>query len=559
MLARRIHMAALAALALALPLAARAKPVGTYTVLVTGPGDAADPSIDAQAVVFSSDAGGDRDVLLYQIGAPPDVVTTVAGGPGDQDQPSVHLTTLAYRSPAGIVVTDWQTGTALRTPDAAAATDPARRCQPLDPVAHPVVSDVLAAWGCGTVGARSVVVSRYVGPLEEYDLAGTGDVFGASASGALVAYVDASDGSVWLHDSTPTSRTTTRVCGGRATGASVGDVGVPVVAVARASAKPDADIEVWDPTGGLGTPGRIAALVVPGEQRNPHLSGEWVAFEDLTSGVSQVVLWQWTTGLVFLPHPTASNQTLNDLSVISSAEVRVVYADDGDGTGGRRQIALYQLPYVNGVVPDDGAPNPLPWGPTPPCTGPVRPPPATCDAAAPVLARLELPRDAARPLLGELGFDAAPFPGDAELPVRVCVDLDHVTSGWLALGDAVLARPSAFGDGVRHLEYEGIVSGGAGRIAGVIAGKPGASLVARVIADPGREPQSCSVAAGPLPGGGAAGTGPGSGASPPGRRAPPGAGSGHGGCGTPGGAGALGGLALVAVLRLRRRPADARG
>jgi hypothetical protein len=637
-------MMAVAALLGVLPLAARAKPVGNYAVIVGGAGDKADPSIDAQFVVFSSDAGGDRDVLLYEIGAVPDGnVRTLAGGPGDQDQPAVHRTTLAYRSPAGIVVMNWQLGTALRAPPA--ASDPARRCQPVDAVSSPVVSDVLAAWVCGSAGARTVVVARYHGALEEYELASSGDVFGASVSGALVGYIDASDGSVWLHDSTPASRQSTRVAAGRATGVSVGDVGVPVVAVARVSSKPDADIEVWDPTGGLGTAGRIAALVVPGEQRNPHISGEWVAFEDLSCGVSQVVLWQWTTGLVFLPHPSPSNQTLNDLSFVSSSEVRVVFADDGDGTGAKRDIALYRLPYQNGTIPDDGAANPLPWDPTQPCTDGPRPLPATCDTDYPddvdpcachcdsddddgkdhdhdrgdddrdddgrddhddgkagasdprvlqrledehhacdckrtcgadrahrtpvTLARLELRRHEGKPRFALRRFDATPSPGDAYLPVLVCVDVDHTTSGWLVLDDALLAGPSAFGNQVHHLEFRAAAHPPAGRIAGLIGGKPGARLVARVIADPGSypaKPVPCPVNACLRPPGGTSGAGAVPVAPTPAAPAPAPAaepdrigGGGGFGCGTSGGAGTLGGLALVALLGLRRRRAVARG
>ena len=119
---------------------------------------------------------------------------------------------------------------------------------------------------------------------------------------------------------------------------------------------------------------------MPGEQRNPHLSGDWVAFEDLSTGRSQVVLWQWTTGLVFVPHPSTSNQTLNDLGIVAGSEVRVVFSDDGDGAGGNRDIALYRLAYVNGAIPDDGTGDGSPWPPPPSASAAgERPPPARCD------------------------------------------------------------------------------------------------------------------------------------------------------------------------------------
>ena len=613
----------MAAILCGLPLAVRATPVGTWQLVTAGPGDKADPAIDAQTVLYSTNAAGSRDVVEWLIGAAPEVVTSLAGGAGDQDQPSLHRNTYAYRdSTAGIWVKDLYTGTVLRDPNAPAVTAQGRRCRPADPVDHPVVSDVLAAWVCGSTGSRSVVVARIGAPPEEYELSGAGDVFGASVYGALVAYVDASDGTVWLHDSTPASRLTSRVCGGVATGVSVSaDLGVPVIAVTRASTGADADVEVWDPTGGLGTAGRVAALLVPGEQRNPRLSNDWVALEDLSTGVSQVVLWQWTTGLVFAPHPSTSNQTLSDLSVVTSSMVRVVWADDVDGTGVRREIALYQLPAS---IPQDATPTPWPW----PCPAIEPPPsPASCDGTYPndvdpcacrddddgdhhrggrddgsvrsehalrdddacrwtsnaictadrahrtpvVLARLDLERDDGQPPPASRAFDATPCPGDAVLPVLVCVDLEHVAAGWLTLDDDLLAGPSSFKLGVHHLEWQRAVSRPTGRIVAAIASKPGATLVARVIADPGSAPQAvagCTTGTVIVPGGRIAGPGtsgsrsPGSGTSASGGAgatsgAPGGSSHRGSGCGTPGGTGALGGLVLVVLLRLRRRAAAA--
>ena len=577
-LSRRWHILVWA-LALAAPLVSRARPVGTYSLIVQGPGDQTDPSIDAEYVTFAShpDGVGDWDVLLYEIGAPAGNVRVIAGGPGDQDQPCVHRTALAYRGPTGIHVDNWQTGRAWRTPDPSAA--PTGRCGAADPVSQPVVSSTVAAWDCTPPGARTVVVSRYQAPSEEYEIATGGAPFGPSVSGDLIGYVDGADGSVWLHDSSPLSRSTMQVCGGNATGVSVGSFGAPVVAVARSAGQPDPNVEVWDPTGGLGTAGRIAALTVPGEQRNPHLSADWVAFEDLSTGRSQVVLWQWTTGLVFLPHPSTSNQILNDLAVVPGQEVRAVYADDGDGTGTSHDIALYQLPYVNGTIPDDGTGNPDPWAPPPP----RRPAPASCDDLdAQVLGTLVLGstngssrfiapgrsdrqdddhdgdrgddddqgddqaggrrvRDA-----GAISFPVVPFPGDPVLPVLICIDTQHVSAGWLTVDDAVVVDPSHLNPQLPHLEVRAVLEPGTSRLAGLLAGKPGATLQARVLADPGRfdpsAPATVTVTGRHVGGHSPSGSTPGSG---PHRE--------RNGCGTAGIPGPLAGLALLLALRLRRR------
>lgn len=475
--------------------------------------------------------------------APPDAA--------DQDQPDVSRTTVAYRVAEGIVLRNWDFGNVLRAPPPLSPPPPVdetRRCQARDPVSQPVVSTALAAWECGRPGARNVEVVRYSGRTEEYELsspaavAGTGDQFAPSAFQALVAFVDGGDGgSVWLHDSTPASRTTRLVCPGNATGVSVGELGVgsgTVLAVTRASSGHDEDVEIWAmPWDGEGY--LVTSLRVDGVQRNPHLSSDWVAFEDLSTNHAQVVLWQWTTGLVFIPNPSASNQTLNDLGVSSGDEVRAVFADDGYETDGNRDIALYQLTYVDGAIPDDGSGTGYPWlpppPPPPPPPGDERPPPARCDDVDPmVLGVLELGRATGKPLASVESFEAIPFGDDTVLPVLICIDAERVTSGWVTVDDEAVANPSDFKRDLVHFEARAIAELGSARIAGTIAGQPGAWLVARVLADPGR----------PLPAPSATAT------STSLRVASL---SGVGGCGTAGLGGPLAGLALLLALRLRRR------
>ncbi|HEX9307299.1 MAG TPA: hypothetical protein VF894_07410 [Anaeromyxobacter sp.] len=540
----------IAALAIALPFDTAAKPSGQYSLIVQSDGDQTDPSIDSEYIVYASNASGDWDILLYTIGGDP-LIQVVAGGPGDQDQPDVNRTTLAYRVADGIVLRNWEFGNVLRAPpprEPPPAVDPTKRCQGFDPVSQPVVTNVLATWTCGIPGSRSIQVARYAGGVVEYELAdsasaaGAGDQFGAAAFQQYVAFVDGADGdSVWLHDASSGTATSRRVCGGHATGVAVGTGETPVLAVTRSSSGHDADVEVWDAEGQL-----VTTLRVEGVQQNPHISSDWVAFEDLSTGHAQVVLWQWTTGLVFVPNPSKSNQTLNDLGVVAGAEVRVVFADDVDGSGGNRDIALYRLAYVNGAIPDDGTGDGNPWLPPPPPPPAERPAPARCDDADPtVLGTIELGRDPGKPLAATVSFDATPFPGDADLPVLVCIDSVRVTAGWVTLDDAAIANPGDFNPAMTHLEVRAVAEAGSARIAGTIAGKPGTWLVARILADPGRTTPPATtpfsagtriattavatLSAGSLHGGGA------------------------GGCGTGGGAGPLAGLALLLALRSRRR------
>jgi len=541
-------IAAITAIAIAVPLAARAKPEGEFALIVKGDADQTDPCIDGQYVVYASKApGGDWDILKYELGAA--APEPVADGLGNQDQPDVSRTTVVFRDPDGIRISSWDVPAPVRVPphdpEEAASTVPAQACAYGVRVSNPTIGEdpvtheQVAAWECGEEGSRDIAVFRAGLEKAEYLLSRpgpgnttAGDQHAPAAFGLLLAFVDDGDGgSVWLHDSHPDPllRSTSQVCEGHATGVAVGSVGNrTVLAVARGPhAGGDHDIEIWD------AEGLVTALRVTGQQQNPHLSLDWVAFEDLSTGHSQIVLWQWTSGIVFVPYPSTSNQTLNDVQAVPGSEVRVVFADDGGNTDGSHDIALYRLRYEeDGSLPDDGSGSGWPWGP--PTLPPAeRPPPVSCDDPDPVvLATLVLGRDPGRPLAGSADLVATPFPGDAVLPVLVCIDSDRVSSAWVAFDDQAVAMPGDFEPHVTRLEIAAVAEGGEARISGVVAGRPGTSLVARVLADPGR------IQGGPML-----------------RRVPAGAfsGGGSGGCGTGGGAASLSVLAVLGALRRQRR------
>ena len=167
-----------------------------------------------------------------------------------------------------------------------------------------------------------------------------------------------------------------------------------------------------------------------------------------------------------------------------------------------------------------------------------------------VLGTLVLGRETGAPNAGKVTFTAVPFGHDRALPVLVCVDVQHVSSAWLTLDDEAIATPCDFKESVQHLERHGELEPGPARLAGTIAGKPGTTLVARVIADPG------SYRNGNADAGGSSTSTPSStsDSSSVGASGPPGR-LGGGGCGTAGAAGPLGAVAWLVVLRLRRRRA----
>jgi hypothetical protein len=510
----------------ALPSIGAAKPVGTFEFLVSDPGDQVDPAIDGQFVVYAGQepSGAGFDVFLRDIfaSAPKKLAANA-------DSPDVFLSTAIYRTHergAGgqdvqrIVVASWPTGAVLLAPPAGG------------PVSSPVVHSAVAAWEQqnGATGL-DIVVSRYLGSDPPYVLRapGNADPVGDQHSPAvfedLVAYVDDARGSsVWLHDSALGPSNWTRISDGVATGVSIGKEGTRyVIAVARSSGSTGEDIEIYDRDGVL-----LATLPGPGPQRNPHLSGDWVAFDDHSGVLSQVAVWRWKTppgdtNLVFVPQPSQTDQRLNDLTLVLADEVRVVFEDTASASSGR-DIALYRLP-VNPIV-FDGQPNGWPIAPPPARAKPIDC--ATPDAT--VLAALDLTRTKGKPDEASTELDVDPPSGASTLPVLVCIHAERVSSARVLLDDRAVARPDDFEPDVVDLSKPAVVEKGRRSLSASLEGKPGSRLTVRVLADPGRVDGV---------------SGPGAPAAPPDVHAAP-----SGGCGN---AGAAASLAALALLLARRR------
>lgn len=319
--------------------------------------------------------------------------------------------------------------------------------------ARPAVSDRLVAWEDQrdpSNGKDIWVHDNLLGG--DWSITGPGTQRSPRVSGTLVAYLDDAVGNVKIYD---IASGTTTVAYSQP--AAFADVDGTAVAVATQAG----DVEVHSVDGRL-----LAALPLPGLQGNPHISGDWVAFEDSSTTVSRVIVWNWRAGGLYAPPAGTSSQTLNDISW-----PRVVYVDD------RNPATAPDIYLFDTSAPDGGTDG----GPD---AGPDGGSPARCDDPSAVsLAALQVLRDQAGPDASNVEFAVA-----ETVPVLVCIDASEVSSAWLLLDDEAVARPNDFNQNVVHVERRRTVPAGLNRLGALVAGRPGAVLAVRVLPDPGGGP-----------------------------------------------------------------------
>ena len=112
-----------------------------------------------------------------------------------------------------------------------------------------------------------------------------------------------------------------------------------VVYSARPATGGGGDICYYDIDTGVET-----RIVLPGDQMNPNISGDYVSFEDIGTGISHIRLLDITTDTVYdLNIPATSQQFLNDID-----GNRIVYTDD---RAGRYDVYMYTFVEPASEIP----------------------------------------------------------------------------------------------------------------------------------------------------------------------------------------------------------------
>jgi len=293
----------------------------TESAVTVAGGDQFDPSISGPYITYTDTSAGSADVLYYDV----TVGTThpVAFGPGDQQLSDVNGNLVAYTGsnggPADVFLYDITTGTTQQLTSS-----------PSDQI-NPAISSRLVVYEDYSSGAADICTYSLLESTTAC-LSKPGDQVSPAVAGASVVYIDVASGSsIVLWDTT--SGATQTLDAGPASSPDIDGAHV----VYAVSASGGNDVATYDLASGTGK-----VLSLPGDQVNPHISGDWISFEDQVTGVSHLGLWNYVTGEVEHPNVSANSQSLNDIS-----GHRVVYTDNRNGN-----LDVFMLEFVPPVSAD---------------------------------------------------------------------------------------------------------------------------------------------------------------------------------------------------------------
>jgi beta propeller repeat protein len=303
---------------------------GHETRVTADPGDQYDPSFSGNLVVFTDYRAADTDVYYVDLNTLAE--QTVIHAPGNQELTGVsngRVVYTDYRS-ADVVLFYTTNGTTqnLTAPDKEAIGHPFNSVDP-------AISGSLVAWQDSRDGNMEIY-AKTVDTGEERRVSDSLDTDARpSVSGTVIVWQRCAAGStcdIWSYDwgtGVTTQITDTPAFDERNPRISGQKV------VYQEDGGSDSDIAEYD----LAT-GTEEHLVLPGEQANPHVSGEFVSYDDLSEGLYHIGLWHPPTGDHFPLTVGPSGQYLNDID-----GHRVVYTDDRNGD---LEIYMYEF-EVSGV------------------------------------------------------------------------------------------------------------------------------------------------------------------------------------------------------------------
>ena len=292
---------------------------GCESRLTTNPADQYDPAISGDLVVYTDARAGNADVWYYDIGAGQEVQVTNALG--DQKLSDVSNGSVVYVDlpTSDVVLYSAVTGSTTNLTASANSVS-----------LYPAIGDGTVAWVDDRTGEKEVF-ARSLATGEERRVTDSPlpDDLPAVSAG-LIVWQRCEGGRCEIFSynwATETTRQLTQTSGSDERHPDISGNGVVYDGERDGDVR---DIFFYDLSSG--TEKRLA---LAGYQENPNISGDYVAFEDYSSGPAHIKLWHVPSNSVFQVTTGPGQQYLNDID-----GNRIVYTDSRNG-----QLDIYMLEF----------------------------------------------------------------------------------------------------------------------------------------------------------------------------------------------------------------------
>ena len=295
---------------------------GVERKITTSHGDQLDPAISGNIIVYRDERGFDIDVWYYNLSTGQEAPVTTA--PGDQQLASV--------SDGLIVFSDYTTTRCTHLLDSHGTSvnfTASANSESIDPV----VDHGLVAWIDDRDGNWEIYAKK-LATNEGRRITNSPDEDAEPAvSNGVIVWQRCAGGrcDIFSYDwASATTRQLTATPTGDERHSDISGTNV----VYQALRDGEYDICSFD----LVT-GQEKQLALPGDQRNPSVSGDYVTFDDTATGTYHVGLWHIPSNTVFQVTSGTASQYLNDID-----GNRIVYTDDRNG---QDDIYMYEFPPLD--------------------------------------------------------------------------------------------------------------------------------------------------------------------------------------------------------------------
>ncbi len=307
----------------AAPAAGAQTVTGIETRITTSLADQWAPSISGDLISYSDFRGQDTDIYYFDLSAGSEHLVTNA--PGNQESPVTSEGLISYLDldQRRVLVFDPGAGTTVDVTGGASGTAIA-----------PGLGQKLVAWTDNRDGDLEIY-ARDLATGEERRVTNSPliDDLPAVDSGVIVWQRCTTTCDIWAYDwATGATRQITQTPDRDERDAGIWHSRVVYEGLTGA----ERDVYAFDLDTGI-----ERRLALPADQGHPSISGDFVAFDDLTTGVYHIKLWHLPSDGVFPITGGQSGQFLNDID-----GNRVVYTDD---RGGQLDIYLFEFQFTPGA------------------------------------------------------------------------------------------------------------------------------------------------------------------------------------------------------------------